>query len=573
MPRGFVHIRFDAADLKDAELRGAGFRSAAPRGVGKRVDEALPSFNNDETAARHYLGRVFERDSREPVRGLAAPDRAALTPDFRLIDSKVEPLTNTRLVRFEQTQDAIPIFGSKVVVHLDGERDLVQVGGEVAEVQGLSPMATLSPGDALGQIASFAGVPPTVLAEVAPPVLTIFHDDEGNAWHLAYLFTRVPAAPPEFSEGSLSPQVRGHGLGPSPRRRQPHLNYLVDAHDGSILFYFSANPTLDIPVKCQGTDALGIPEDFFCNQVPPNSYEMVDPLRSVKTFDMNGADITTPPPGTPIVNQTPGWGTARPEAVSAHVNAGRVFDFYSGVLKRDGIDDKGMDLNSIVNCTYKADEPPPQWHNAVWWNNAMWYGQARDAGGKLQSFSRFLDIIAHELTHGVTETTSNLVYKNQSGALNESFSDIFGIIIRNWFEVGADSDVSKWKWELGPGLGTNGLPLRDLSDPTRTGDPAHMDSYVVTTDDSGGVHTNSNIHNKAAYNVLNARDTNGPIFTAREVALLYYVALTRLSSLAGFKDTLNELLAVASIYYVGKPTEAATKKKAIEQAYAAVGIK
>ena len=203
----------------------------------------------------------------------------------------------------------------------------------------------------------------------------------------------------------------------------------------------------------------------------------------------------------------------------------------------------------------------------------MWYGQTRDAGGKLQSFSRFLDVIAHELTHGVTETTSNLVYKNQSGALNESFSDIFGIIIKNWFQVGADSDVSKWSWELGPGLGEDGRPLRDLSDPKRTGDPDHMDSYLVTNRDSGGVHTNSNIHNKAAFNVLTARGANGPIFTAREVSLLYYVTLTRLSSLASFKDTLNELLAVAAVYYAGNPSDAATRGRAIEDAYAAVGIK
>ena len=86
------------------------------------------------------------------------------------------------------------------------------------------------------------------------------------------------------------------------------------------------------------------------------------------------------------------------------------------------------------------------------------------------------EVIAHELTHGVTEKSSQLVYRDQSGALNESFSDIFGIIIKNWWEAPIRDDVDTWDWELGPGLGQDG-PLRDLSDPTRTGKPDHMDAY------------------------------------------------------------------------------------------------
>lgn len=99
---------------------------------------------------------------------------------------------------------------------------------------------------------------------------------------------------------------------------------------------------------------------------------------------------------------------------------------------RDGIDDRGMELISHVNCTMAAYETPLEWRNAQWWQKKMWYGQVKDAKGVLKSFSKYLDIIAHELTHGVTETTAGLVYCNQSGALNESFSDIFGILIRNW---------------------------------------------------------------------------------------------------------------------------------------------
>ena len=99
-----------------------------------------------------------------------------------------------------------------------------------------------------------------------------------------------------------------------------------------------------------------------------------------------------------------------------------------------------------------------------------------------------------------------------------------------------------------------------------------MDDYVVTPMDSGGVHINSSIHNKAAFNVLTARDSAGNhVFTPREVAVLYYVCLVRLNSLAGFSDTLEELVDVATVYY-GDDEERKKKVKHIRDAYRRVGI-
>jgi bacillolysin/neutral peptidase B len=240
---------------------------------------------------------------------------------------------------------------------------------------------------------------------------------------------------------------------------------------------------------------------------------------------------------------------------------------------RDGIDDKAMEIVSIVNCTCASEHQPPEWFNAYWDRNRMCYGQAKDDTGELRSFSRFLDVIAHELTHGVTQYTSNLMYKDQSGALNESFSDIFAIIIKNWFTVGADSDVDKWNWEIGAGLGENRLPLRDMSNPKRTNNPDHMNEYLQTSSDEGGVHTNSNIHNKAAYNVLTAKDRQGhTVFTPREVAILYYLCLCRLNDGATFSDVLETLVDVAAVYYAGDDLERQTKIAQIKDAYQKVGI-
>jgi bacillolysin/neutral peptidase B len=383
----------------------------------------------------------------------------------------------------------------------------------------------------------------------------------------------VPAAPKAFLESAAQGTSHGHGKGLSPRQARPRLNYLVDAHEGTIVLYYSATPMIVIASKCRGIDELGQPCDFWGSKVVAG-FQMHDPRRFIKTYDHEGKDLDIDPlPAEPVSSPGSDWDDNNTPAVSAHVNATRVYDFYNGVLLRDGIDDKGMDLVSIVNCTFAYAEDPPEWHNAVWWDNRMWYGQFKDANGDLRSYSQFLDVIAHELTHGVTEHTSDLVYQDQSGALNESFSDIFGVIIHNWYTVGENSDVDDWNWEIGPGLGGGDLPLRDMSDPTRTGDPDHMDDYEYTSDDNGGVHTNSNIHNKAAYNLLTARNDEGErVFTPKEAAELYYLCLCRLSSLATFSDVLAGLEDVAKVYWAGFAEERQEKIAHIRDAYERVGI-
>jgi bacillolysin/neutral peptidase B len=232
-----------------------------------------------------------------------------------------------------------------------------------------------------------------------------------------------------------------------------------------------------------------------------------------------------------------------------------------------------MELVSIVNCTYK---PPgtKNWKNAVWFKQKMWYGQVQNAGGGFDSYSRYLDVIAHELTHGITETTAALKYLNESGALNESFSDIFGVVVKNLNGPHPD-DPGQWNWEIGSGLKAGGGPLRDLSDPTRTGDPDHMTKYQHKPqwDDGGGVHTNSNIHNKAAYNVLTAKDPNGNFhFEPKKAALLYYLTLTRLSAFATFSDVLATLQNVIRSLWAGQPAIAQEKVDAAVAAYGSAGI-
>src|SRR6185436_15390547 len=364
--------------------------------------------------------------------------------------------------------------------------------------------------------------------------------------------------------------------GSSPRLDYPELDYLVDAHDGTILNYYSATPMV-MPVRCSGNDENGVNRQFFAVQVAGTAdYELHDPMRSIRTFDLSGGvlDKKTPVPASAIRHNNYQW-TQHGGAVSAHANAAHVIHFFKSVLYRDGIDDKGMELLSVINCTRNdPKDPPPQWHNAAWWRDVMWYGQMYDAQTQLRSHARYLDVIAHELMHGVTKRTAGLIYQGQSGALNESFSDIFGVLIANWSGVGGAASVSfaGWVWVIGPGLGKNGLPMRDVSDPKRTGDPDHMNDFLVTTKDNGGIHTNSNIHNKAAYNVMTSLDAAGAfLFTPTEVATLYYLALSRLASAATFHDARENLITVAETYFPN-PVDRDPRVAAIRGAYDRVGI-
>ncbi|MBL0385337.1 peptidase M4 family protein [Tumebacillus sp. ITR2] len=175
-----------------------------------------------------------------------------------------------------------------------------------------------------------------------------------------------------------------------------------------------------------------------------------------------------------------------PAAVDAHFYAGKVYDYYLSNFNRNSFDDNGGTMLSGVHYSRS-------YNNAFWDGTKMTYGDGD--GVTFIPLSGDLDVDAHEITHGITERTSNLTYSGQSGALNESWSDAQGVSIEN------DN------WLVGDDIYTPNTPgdgLRSLSNPSVYGDPENMSQYVNTTQDNGGVHTNSGIPNKAFYNFATA---------------------------------------------------------------------
>ena len=198
---------------------------------------------------------------------------------------------------------------------------------------------------------------------------------------------------------------------------------------------------------------------------------------------------------------TSGW---LPDAVSASYNLSQTYDYYLERHNRNSFDDQGATIQAIVRVGGEDHQ-----------NNAFWNGSVLGFGA-VRPYAGALDVVGHELTHAVTQYSAELVYRDQPGALNESFSDIFGEMIEARTTGSPD-------WLVGRELGS---PLRNMANPTFGGSrpyPTRMSEFVHTQEDDGGVHINSSIINRAYY--LLAAGLDGAI-GLRDAELIFYRALT-----------------------------------------------
>lgn len=254
------------------------------------------------------------------------------------------------------------------------------------------------------------------------------------------------------------------------------------------------------------------------------------------------------------------------EVNEAYDGAGATYNLYQKVYKRNSIDDHGLRIDSTVHYGQNYD-------NAFWNGQQMVYG---DGDGSL--FNRFtisVDVIGHELTHGVTQYEAGLIYSGQPGALNESFSDVFGSLVKQ-YKLGQTAD--KADWLIGEGLlapNVKGVALRSMkapgtayNDPVLGKDPqpATMKDYVHTTSDNGGVHINSGIPNHAFY--LVAVTIGGNAW--EKAGNIWYVTLRdKLSRRATFQVAANATYHTAGELYGAGGAE----QKAVKDGWAEVGIK
>lgn len=283
------------------------------------------------------------------------------------------------------------------------------------------------------------------------------------------------------------------------------------------------------------------------------------------------ANTGTSLPGTAVRSEgAPASGDVAVD--EAYDGSGDTYDLYEQVYNRSSLDGQGMRLASTVHYRQGYD-------NAFWNGQQMVYGDGdEDLPPAQRLFTRFtksLDVIGHELTHGVTQFSANLVYNAQPGALNESFSDVFGSLVK---QRRLDQAATEADWLIGAELLTanvHGDGLRSMKAPGTAYDdpvlgkdpqPAHMSNYVNTTQDNGGVHINSGIPNHAFY--VTAVQLGGRAW--EKAGAIWYQTLTdgRLGSQADFQHAADLTFLVAGERFgVGGSEQAAVKA-----GWAAVGI-
>ena len=372
--------------------------------------------------------------------------------------------------------------------------------------------------------------------------------------------------------------------------------YFVDAADGSMAFEYSDRHT-QVPQGSVGS-ARGVLGDSKKISVSPNAAAFVasDTLRppSLRTFDMKGDwrrvidylnELTSLSVNDLASDSDNDWTDGA--SVDAHVYTGWTYDYYFKRFNRRGLDNANIPIVNVVHPVRRievlelVDILPEFFINAFYaGDGVMVYGVGLPAGftlgGKVWDFlSGSLDIVAHELTHGVTQYTSNLIYLNESGALNESFSDMMATGAEFFFQRPGSGSMQA-DYLLGEDVVRPG-GFRSMSNPLALGDPDHYSRRFTGTEDNGGVHTNAGISNHVFYlaieggtNRTSGLSVQGVGAANREqIEKVFYRAFTQLlPSNATF--AVARAVTLQSARDLHGPNSAA--ERAISEAWTAVGV-
>lgn len=580
MAKGLDRIEFRMSSLPDLAMEARDLL-AAPE----------PDFPEDfDSVARRYMSAVFE----QPTAFITAE-----TDNTAKIEEKMPALqyrgiseiglTNTITVDYSQNYHGVPIYGAGVGVEMTSSKEFRAINGHVGKPPDLDPVARLSPAAAVGAVKEIAGLKRYQrLENLNAPSLLVRFNEATDRWHLVYVFDNVHIHEKDSAGRAGEPDEH-------PFLRSTYKVF-IDAHNGEEVVRIPLRRTARA-VECSGKDARGGKHQFTGSEDGSGWILLEDPGRKIRTMSMEFQDIVCGElqlAGRPVTSQTKVFGN--PAAVSAHVAAARVYDFLKGELKRNSIDAKGMWIVSVVDCLdYRYDsqlgmcKPPDpnvrEWKNAAWImnpdettiteirNGLMVYGQMKWDDGVLHSYSEGFDVVAHEMTHGITSYSCDLEYVVESGALNESYSDILGVAMSNSHL----EDLSNWNWEMGEELSKIGKPIRNMADPGLYGQPAHMREFKRLSigerpskfNDWGYVHRNSGVHNKAAYNLF-----VGGVFSWREILQMFYLTLTKrgvLTTTSGFADSKAGMLSVCESLFADRP-DLNQRLAAINAAFAEVGI-
>ncbi len=473
--------------------------------------------------------------------------------EFSLMSARTDKRGYTH-VRFQQTYRGIEVWAKDVYVHINDKGQVVSFNGVYAPTP-----------------ASVASVQESVTS--AGGIETASADLKGKGYT-----EEVPAPYRQILKYNGPSAMKVIWLD---RLNVPHLAwfvevrtglahdwyYFVDAVSGNVLRSYD-NVDHDGPTTSSGTDLNGVTRTFGSYQIS-GTYYMIDTaepmydashsqvpdnaLGAIITLDLKSTDLSAQSQFYYVTSASNSW--TDPSSVSAEYNAVVTYNYYRSVFGRNSIDDSGMTIYSLVHVTSDGQSM----ENAYWNGGLMAYG---DGGQVFKPLAGGLDVAAHEMTHGVTQHSANLEYVDQSGALNESMSDAFAVMVDtlNW-TIG--EKVMKDLVDYPTGA------LRDMADPHNGGttgsapwQPANMSEFVSTTDDNGGVHTNSGIPNHAVYLLATSIGRS-------ETSRIWYRALTNyLTRSSQFVDARIATVQAVTDLYGASSNEVA----AVKDAWSAVGV-
>jgi bacillolysin/thermolysin len=447
------------------------------------------------------------------ARGFLDENRAlfklrSIAGELQLLRKETDKQLSWSHVRFNQVYQGLPVFGRQLIVHLDAQNQVASVNGQFR---------------------------PEIEVDTGPQVAA------SEAEQLAL---------DDLLAGQLQPDQRSR-VTANVLRDKTQLMIHIDEAD---------QPRLVWSITIMSTSPLG-QWHYFVNARRAQIVHLIDEAKHDMRRMTYTADNSTDLPGRLLIDE--GERSKDAVAQAAHDAAGKVYDYYFNTFQRDGIDDQGSPLVSTVH--YGSDVEDAE--------NAAWIGEAQQMvygdGGKIfKPLAYGLDVAAHEFTHGVIDSTSNLIYEGQSGALNESFADIFAALIErgNW-TIG-ESVIKSPPYPIkflrsmsDPGAGGN----YDAEDPLSSlGQPSNMNEFAdlpnTRKGDNGGVHVNSGIPNLAAYLVAQA-------IGLEKAEQVFYRAMTQyLSPSADFSDAARATIRAAQDLYGN------TEGNAIRQAFAQVGV-
>ena len=333
----------------------------------------------------------------------------------------------------------------------------------------------------------------------------------------------------------------------------------VDAKTGEILNFYNRIHTAN--VAATGTSLYNGTVSFTADQYGPSSYRLRQTVsgNGIETYDMNNG--TNYSAATDITSNSTHF-TSDDVGVNAHWGAEQTHAYYLNKHGRNSYDGNGAVIRSYV-------------HYSTNYNNAFWDGQRMTYGdGDGTTFSPLvsIDVVGHEITHGVTEHSANLVYSYESGALNESFSDIFGEAIENYATGSND-------WLIGDDIDISGNGIRNMSNPNEDGDPDTYkgDYWYSGSGDNGGVHTNSGVQNFWFYLLVNGGsgvNDNGFSYSVSGIgltkagAIAYRNLTVYLTTNSNYSDAyLGALDAATDLYGAGS-----AEYTSVSDAWDAVGV-